>query len=320
MKKIFLLLSLFAILFYLGCEKTPTDSPYSYNAIIHGIIQFEEASPDTIIATVRAYKTGVATLMGETTTDTTGYFNIGNLSEGTYQLNVSAPNYDDFTVAGIQVKAFSTATIDTVELEVIKRIVVKVIVINGTIDPGWNSVYENTHTSNWGPSNEFHNLYLARSDDSLYIAVDGGFDAGGNAVNIYIDKDYGDGTGINDFSTITGGGYGDHLRKTVTAPENFGADLAYSGWSLNFEIAVVSLEDPYAVDQHILDANIAVNTSVIEMAIPFAEMYDNGEIPIGSKIALVAIIGGGGDQYVADDTIPQQDNPMSFMTVFSRQY
>lgn len=328
MKKIFLILSLFAILFYLGCDKTPTGSPFSYNAIIQGIIQFEEASPDTLTATVQAYKTGVSTLMGEATTDATGYFEIGNLSEGTYQLNVSAPNYDDFTVTDIQVSAFSTTTIDTVTLEVIKRIVVKVITIDGTIDPGWNSVYENTHTSSWGPSNNFENLYLARSDDSLYIAVDGGFTNNENTVNIYIDKDYGDGTGINDFSSISGGAYGDHLSKLVTAPENFGADLAYSGWALLNEIAVVSLEDPNAVDQHILNANIAVNTSVIEMAIPFAEMYENGEVPIGSKIALIAIIGGGEPTWIANDNIPQQDedpncplsDPFPFSTVFSRQY
>ncbi|HHE40136.1 MAG TPA: carboxypeptidase regulatory-like domain-containing protein [Candidatus Cloacimonetes bacterium] len=320
MKKILILLILVTVLFLLSCDKTPFLAPYSYNAILKGIIQFEDGSPDTLTATVQAYKTGVSTLQGEATTDTAGAFEIKNLSEGTYQLNVSAPNYDDFSLTNIQVSAFSTTTIDTVTLEVIKRIVVKVITIDGTIDPDWNSVYENTHVSNWGPSNEFHNLYLARSDDSLYIAVDGGFDGSGNTVNIYIDKDYGDGTGINDFSTITGAGYGDHLRKTVTAPENFGADLAYSGWALNYEVAVVSLEDPYAVDQHILDANTAVNSSVVEMAIPFSEMYDNGEVPIGSKIALVAIIGGGGDQYVADDTIPQQDDPMTFTTVFSRQY
>ena len=79
MKKIFLILSLFAMLLYIGCEKTPTDSPFSYNAIIQGFIQFEEASPDTLTATVQAYKTGVSTLMGEENTDTTGYFKIGNL-------------------------------------------------------------------------------------------------------------------------------------------------------------------------------------------------------------------------------------------------
>ena len=328
MKKILILLFLTTVVFLISCDKTPTDSPFSYNAIIQGIIQFEEASPDTITATVRAYKTGVSTLMGEATTDTAGYFEIESLSEGTYQLNVSAPNYDDFTVTDVQLSAFSTTTIDTVTLDVIKTIVFKIITIDGTIDPGWNSVYENTHTSDWGPSNNFENLYLARSDDSLYIAVDGGFTNAENTVNIYIDKDYGDGTGISDFSSLTGGGYGDHLRKYVSAPENFGADLAYSGWALSSDIAVVSLEDPTAVDQHILNANIAVNASVIEMAIPFAEIYEDGEVPIGSKIALIAIIGGGDSIWIANDNIPQQDEdpgcplsaPFPFMTVFSRQY
>ncbi len=319
MKKISILACLITIVLVISCDKTPFRTPYSFNAILKGVIEFEEGSPDTLTATVQAYKSGVSILQGEATTDTNGAFEIQNLSEGTYQLNVSAPNYDYFTITDIQVNAFSTTTIDTVELEVIKRIEVKIITINGTIDPTWEPVYENTHESSWEGSN-FLNLYLARSNDSLYIAVDGSFQNNENTINIYIDKDYGNGTGINDFSGITGGGYGEHLKKNVTVLENFGADLAYSGWALIYDVGVVSLEDPDAVDQHILNANIAVNTSVIEMAIPFSEIYDNGEVPVGSKMALVAIIGGGGPEYICDDTIPQQDDPMSFTTVFSRQY
>jgi len=319
MKKIFILAILITAVFLMSCDKTPFLAPYSYNAILKGFIQFDDGSPDTLTATVQAYKSGVSTLQGETTTDATGAFEIKNLSEGTYQLNVSAPDYDDFTVTDIQLSAYSTTTIDTVELDVIKRIEVKIITIDGTIDPTWEPVYENTHESGWAGNNFVH-LYLARSDDSLYIAVDGTFSSADNTVNIYIDKDYGKGTGINDFSEITGGGYGDHLNKNVTAPDNFGADLAYSGWALVSDIAVVSLEYPSAVDQHILDANIAVNASVIEMAIPFTEIYSSGEVPIGTKMALVALIGGGGAPYVCDDTIPQQDDQFSFTTVFSRQY
>ena len=317
----------------LGCDifkDNPDKPPFTYNSALEGYVNFEEGAPDTISAKVQAYQMGQTTLMGETFTDTSGYYFIDKLSSGTYQLNISAGNYDDFILTNIVLTPYDTTCVDTVCLSVIKRIEIRTITVDGVIDEGWEPVDTSSsiHQSNWSSSNDFDMLYLARDEDSLYIAVTGGFDSGGNTVNIYIDKDYGEGTGINDFSDIQGGGYGDHLRKLVTTPESFGADIAFSEWALSSEVGIVSLEDPTAVDQHILNANILLNNSVIEIAIPFSEIYDNGVCPVGTKIALVAIIGGGDPYWIANDNIPQQDeepncplsDPFPFMTVFSRQY
>jgi len=333
MKALIFIFSVLIIISLVCCDilkNNPANSPYTYNSSVEGYVGFEDGSPDTLIAIVQAYKEGISTIMGETTTDTNGYYFMDKLSSGTYQLNVSAGNYDDFILTNIVLTPYDTTCVDTVCLSVIRKIEIRKIIIDGIIDEGWEpaDTSSSTHQSNWSSSNNFDNLYLARDDDSLYIAVSGGFDSGGNTVNIYIDKDYGESTGINDFSNIQGNGYGDHLRKLVTTPENFGADFAYSGWALSSDVGVVTLEEPNAVDQHILDANISLNNSVIEIAIPFTEMYDNGECPVGTKIALIAIIGGGEPYWIADDDIPQQaeepncplSDPFPFMTVFSRQY
>jgi len=317
-----ILISIIAILTLFACEKNPNEAPFNHNSSLAGFVNFEQATRDSIIADVKLFFQGETILIAETQTDTSGFYDFHNLASGIYQINISAPNYAEYSLSDISLLSNQTTILDTIILEILLPIEIEEINVDGIIDDGWEAAYSNDHESNWSTSNDFAHLYIARDDDSLYIAVDGGFDAGGNAVNIYIDKDYGDDTGINNFSTIQGGGFGDHLRKTVNAPETFGADLAFSEWALSSEIGIVSLEEPQAVDQHLLEnVHISLNASVIEFAIPFTALYENGEIPFGKKIALVAIIGGGGDQYFADDTIPQQtDFSGTFMTVFSRAY
>jgi len=295
---------------------------FAPNSSLEGYINFEDAAPDTISANVFLYYQDETNAVASTQTDTIGYFMFDQLFAGLYELRISAENYEDQNITDIELLGHQTTIVDTIDLELIEPIEFKEIVIDGEIDEGWESAYVNENESSWG-GNDFQNLYIARDDDNLYLAVSGTFSNGDNTVNIYIDKDYGYGTGINDFSGIQGGGYGDHLRKIVTAPETFGADLAYSGWALSSEVGIVLLEDPEAVDQNIIDeAEISVNTSVIEFSIPFSVLYDNGEIPYGKKIALVAIIGGGGDEYYTNDSIPQPAEGFTgtFTTVFSRSY
>ncbi|MBC8527668.1 MAG: carboxypeptidase regulatory-like domain-containing protein [Candidatus Cloacimonetes bacterium] len=323
------------LLFMLGCDlfkDNPDEPPFTYNSSLEGYVNFEEGNPDTIFAKVQTYKEGISTLMGESITDTNGYFLIGNLSYGTYHITVSADSYEDFTLTDIILNPYDTTKADTVCLTLIKTIEIRTVVIDGTIDEGWEPVYEDTHISDWGPSNNFDNLYLSRNEDTLYIAVSGGFDSDNNTVNVYIDKDFGQNTGISNFYSISGGAYGDHLQKAVITTESFGADLAFSAWALVSDVGVVSLEEPSSVDQHILNVHIAMNASVIEMAVPFSEMYSSkdGDCPVGTKMALVAIIGGGDPWWISNDIIPDQnnypycplseDNPFPLTIFFSRQY
>ena len=258
-------------------------------------------------------------LAKSTVSDTMGYYDFSTLFPKDGKLTYSVENYDIITQY-ITLVANQAVIMDTILFENIPLIPNKTITIDGTIDSDWNSIYENTHTSNWSASNDFDNLYLAYDDDSLYIAVDGGFASDANCVNIYIDTDFGDGTGINDFSQIAGGSIGNNLRKTVMSPDNFGADIAFTEWALSSNINVVSLEDVSAVDQHLLAGNISVNSSVLEIAIPLSEIYPQGTDIAGKKIAVVAIIGGGGDSYFADDTIPQQDDASHFESVLRAKF
>ena len=88
----------------LSCDifkDNPDKPPFTYNSALEGYVNFEEGAPDTISAKVQAYQMGQTTLMGETFTDTSGYYFIDKLSSGTYQLNISAGNYDDFILTNI---------------------------------------------------------------------------------------------------------------------------------------------------------------------------------------------------------------------------
>ena len=318
--KYFVLLVSLLIMF--SCSETPINAPIDHNSSLEGFVTFEDGSPDSLTANVTLFRQGETNAMRHTQSDTIGFYHFDYLTSGIFQINLSAPEYETYTVIDT---LFLNETIiaDTVQLNYIQSLKFKEITIDGEIDEGWESSYINTHPSDWSETNNFDNLYIARDNDSLYIAVDGGFDSGGNTVNIYIDKDYGNGTGLNNFSNIGGGAYGDHLRKNITASSEFGADVAFTAWELNYEIGVVSLEDESRVDKNIIEeANISLNNNIIEFSIPFTVFYENGEIPIGEKIALVAIIGGLGDDSFADDSIPQLENGFTgiFTTVFSSAY
>jgi hypothetical protein len=75
-----------------------------------------------------------------------------------------------------------------------------------------------------------------------------------------------------------------------------------------------------------LNSNIIRQGDYIEVAIPLADLYDAGVIPENTKISIVALIGGGETNSMANDTIPQQseefgtdDNPQ-FDSVFTATF
>ena len=299
MKYFVLLLSLLIVF---SCSETPIIAPIDHNSSLEGFVRFEDGSPNSITADVTLYRQGETNIIRQTQTDTTGFYHFDNLTSGIFQINLSAIEFETFTLFDT-LFLNETTIADTIQLNYILSIQFKEISIDGEIDEGWESSYENNQSSNWGTSNDFENLYLAMDENNLFIAVRGGFDSGGNTVNIYIDKDYGIGTGLNDFSNISGGAYGDHLRKNITTSSEFGADAAFTAWALNYDIGLVSLEDEFNVDQNIIEeSTISSNNNVFEFAIPFTALYENGEVPFGGKIALVSVIGGGSDDSFSDDT------------------
>ncbi len=303
-----------------ACSKTNIETPFNHNSSLSGKVYFENAQPDTTMASVTLFEQNQGTKIATTQTDNSGEFMFKDLTQDIYQLQISSNGYEDKYISNIQLTAYQTTLLDSIFIEKVKPIEIYKMVIDGEIDDVLTPVYQNTNVSDWSASNDFGDLYITRDNDSLYIAISGGFDSGGNCVNIYIDTDGDKNTGINDFSVISGGDIGSHLNKNVSVSVDFGADIAFTEWALSDNIGVVSLQNPNAVDENIITANISINSSVIEIAIPFESIYENGELP--TKISLVAIIGGGDSVHFANDTIPQQSTNFDgiFKSVFSRNY
>ncbi len=310
--------SIFAILLiFAACEDTPTDSPYSHNASIEGYVQFEEATTDTLSANVEVYFTtdsDETIKVAETTTDQTGYWRVDGLTADEYFIYFYSDTYGSTNATATAV-ANEITMVDTVTFEYSEPIEFREITVDGDSTDWDQPIYENNHASDWGPNN-FENLYMAQNETHLFICLTGEFSSSDNAVNIYLDTDFVAGIGVRDFSTIAGGDPGNQLRKNVVvnAPEAFGADVALTNWALQNPL-LVSLADPTAVDSNVLEAEVAMTASCIELAIPFEQLYGSSSAPSGQKIALVAIIGGGGDAYFAGDSIPQQTNVASFQSV-----
>lgn len=313
--KIIYLIMIIALISLTGCEDN-NNIAFDHNASLEGYVLFEDATPDTLFANISISRNNIS--LGNTITDTTGYYFFDELSTGEYYISIDKGGY---ARSSLIIELFSNETViaDTVMLMAMSTMEYFTPVIDGEIDASWSPVYTDDHVSEWG-SNDFSELYLAYDDEYLYIAITGEFSTGDNTMTICIDKDGSGDTGINDFREVSGGDIGNHIRKNIDAPEDFGADVAInSGWALSGE-AVVSLENPATVDQAVFeDVNISMNGNCMEFAISLEEMYGGA---LSSMISLVAYIGGGGDQYFTNDAIPQGagDFDGTFYEVFTIGY
>ena len=314
----YLLFSLFIIS---GCSETPAIAPIDHDASLEGYVTFEDEEPENLSADVSLTREGETDIINQMQSDANGFYHFENLNPGTYQVNFSLLGYEAQALT-VTLVSDELTTVNTVELQYIPIIAYKEIVVDGVIDDGWESSYENTNASSWSETNDFSSLYLARDNATLFIALDGGFDPTGNTINIYIDKDYGAGTGLNDFSNISGGSYGDHLRKDVSVPLDFGADIAFTAWALEYDVGVFSLENEFDI-QMIDGVSIPPLTdNVVEIAIPFSALYGDSGVSDGGRIALVAIIASDSEDTFSDDSIPQVEGGFSgvFPSVFSAEY
>ncbi len=75
-----------------------------------------------------------------------------------------------------------------------------------------------------------------------------------------------------------------------------------------------------------LNAAITREGSILEVAISFSSLYSTGLPSENGQISLVALIGGGEANSMANDTIPQQSDAFGtegnrhFSSVFTRPY
>ena len=315
---------LFSLLFLFGCSESPTVAPIDHDASLQGYITFEEDPSNVLSVSVSIIRDGEIEAINQTQSDSAGFYYFEDLNPGTYQVNFYLLGYEPQSQTVTLISNEITVA-DTVELMYIPTITVKEIIVDGQIDESWEASYENTHISGWSATNDFSSLYIARDENYLFFAVDGGFDPSQNTINIYVDLDYGNGTGLNDFSNIGGQAdfstVGDHLRKEVSTPLDFGADIAFTAWAFQYDIGVFSLSDESNIDK--IDGVLeSLNSSVIEFAVPVSALYQDSQFPDGGKIALVAIIADDSSNNFADDSIPQIESGFSgvFNAVFSTQY
>lgn len=319
MKKIYIILMIAAVLMILSsCEENESPVVYDHNANLEGDVVFADGTPDTLSAEVSASRDNL--VLATVYTDETGHYMMNGLSAGLYYISINLTGYSSQSFS-VYLTSNETVTAAAVLMEPMESMQMDSKVIDGEIDGGWMPVYTQDHVSGWGP-NDFDELYLAYDEDYLYVAVTGEFSTSDNTVCICIDTDGSGDTGINDFSVVDGGDIGGYIRKNITAPDSYGANIVInSGWGLSAGEGIVSLDDPASVDTAMFeDVIISMNSSTLEFAISLEEIY--GELNLPSSISIVTYIGGGGDQYFANDVIPQgaDDFTGTFQEVFTIGY
>lgn len=319
MKKyiILLLLSIFVFLVG-GCDKNP-NGPVFYSATISGTVAFESSSSDSVSATVKVYQTTSAIPIATTNTDANGHFSVRNVPTEPLRVVVTALGFKSYTYENVTPSAQGVEVLPSVTLIAATPMPNLSVVMDGVIDVSWQPAYQNvqdpsTMPNNWGPSNDCGNLYMARDSRFVYIAVDGNFSASDNTVNIYIDRDYGSATGVANFWEITTAD-DNRLKKNVKAPAEFGAEFGFSTWALNQDQAKVyrfsALDGLAAGVVDSVQIRIVSNTGskdVIEIAIPIHQFATNGVLSTDNQMGVIVLIGGGGDQYICIDQIPQMQN------------
>jgi hypothetical protein len=202
-------------------------------------------------------------------------------------------------------------------------------------DPSWASdellAEDPVGDSAWGPFNDLHGLWVTWDTDGIYFSVQGAvWDAasgiGANSVNLYIDADYGRGTGIGDLSQIDANALDAvtrNLWRPLTIGAGFGADWGYTCWAGRFDLGFLDLSDPQApvnLFQGVNGQSNPINTSAegviegrnqannrgYELFVPWNVFYPDqpaGRVPAGTQIALVVAQVGGGDS-LSPESIP----------------
>jgi hypothetical protein len=262
---------------------------------------------------------------GRDTSDVdSGSYLIESLSPGDFDLSFSAPGYSVGRIDSVHIAGDGEVASMDIILEPTPAASPDLpwftAVVDGSLDAGWAAdLTDPAGDSDWGATNDFTGLHIAWNAERIYVAVTGSFDGGGNTVNIYVDKDFGAGTGVVDFSTINGTSSADHLRKTVdmSAVAGFGADFAGSVWSLQYDPNVSALA-PDGTASDLPGGLLVATSSVIEFSASWIDLYPElgGGVPPLSELAFICVIGGGGDQYLAGDTLPAVSDVTSPDAVF----
>jgi len=178
----------------------------------------------------------------------------------------------------------------------------------------WTAVYSlgtNALTTNWGVADELNEVFFAYDDARLYFAFDGG-SAVGNALLLYLDTDYGAGTGLRNGSSLTdnSGELDDAVAGAFTVTDTaFGAEWAVGTKSMTVK-TLGSYNDMSGLRNIVSDTGnfswfdqeeLAVGTQIIEIAIPFSVLG----ITTGTRqLAVFALIADWQGQAYSNQSLP----------------
>jgi hypothetical protein len=196
--------------------------------------------------------------------------------------------------------------------------------IDTTTGNDWDDAFlagQNNAGGNWSP-NHMDSLYVCFDDTNLYLGLTGWVESTiGNAIVVYIDVDYGPGTGVANMNTLTDtdGGLDNAISSkcNVTA-SGFGAEFAVGtqgmvgvdASNLAGEAGLRRFVSPGAPDNFDWLAS-TVTTSPTEHGIEAAIGLDVllGGLPAeGARLAVFARLLNADGQFLSNDTLPL-DNP-----------
>jgi alkaline phosphatase len=189
--------------------------------------------------------------------------------------------------------------------------------------------------SGFGPGfNQLDALRVDATADGLFVGVDGVFEWGANAVEVWIDVDFGAGTGPGGLAgaVTDAAGVADLVlaASTVTAPAvpGFGVDLvlvSVGGADPMLEQrrgsgGLRGLRAPYGAAGDLGWGRAAINFGEVRVAggaalaarsghgleafVPWDALYDGGVVPPGARVALAAILVNTDGGYTSNQALP----------------
>ena len=202
-------------------------------------------------------------------------------------------------------------------------------------DPSWASdelLFEDPlGDSAWGPFNDLQGVWVTWDAEGIYFSVQGAvWDAasgvGANSVNLYIDVDYGRGTGYGDLATIDAEALSAITRnfwRPLVVEGGFGVDWGFTSWAGRFDLGFLDVRDPenplnlfqgangqtsntHTSEEGVIEARDITTNSGYELFVPWNVFYPEaaaGRVPSGTQIALVVAQVGGGDS-LSPESIP----------------
>jgi len=297
---------------------------------IDGTRVFDGPEPPTASAQLKALNDdGDATLWSVDATG--GGFTFENLADSLYSVTVTATGYGSAT-REVRVSGGHAASLQVDLGEPLSSVTPDepyyTPVIDGLRDAGWTYVYDDDgHVGQYNVVHmDYDSLFTAQDADSFYLAAAGDFSGTFNSLSLFIDADYGAGSGVTDLSTITGAEeyqtVVNRLKKDVdfSAVPDFGAEFATSTWGQLEPRLTALAEDGMATA--LGRGAIAVSSTWIELAIPWSVLYPElggeGAVPPLSQVAVFAIIGSTSLIAFSDDTLPlvaDKFNPTAVIAV-----